>query len=277
MIASAHAGAFLPTRARLAMAAGSWQMETMSILRGLSLLFVLGAFSLGLAACAHFAGEKRHWSQARWDSAGVAPAPERHPEAIVQVYGARAWGWRGIFGVHTWIAFKRENARAWDRFEVVGWGVQRGVRAIRHNRHAPDGFWAGSPPELLGELRGEAAARAIPAIEAAIESYPHDRLYRLWPGPNSNSFTAHVLRAVPGLDIELPPNAIGKDFLGPWRFLAPAPSRTGFQLSLFGLAGLTLAMNEGVEINLLGFTFGLDITRPAIKLPGLGRLGMKAV
>ena len=53
-----------------------------------------------------------------------------------------------------------------------------------------------------------------------------------------------------------------------------APSGTGYQLSLGGVVGLTIAMEEGFEINLLGLTFGLDATPPALKLPGIGRLGM---
>jgi hypothetical protein len=52
-----------------------------------------------------------------------------------------------------------------------------------------------------------------------------------------------------------------------------APSGTGIQLSLLGLAGVLVGWEEGVEVNLLGLTFGLDWNRPALKLPGLGRLG----
>ena len=32
--------------------------------------------------------------------------------------------------------------------------------------------------------------------------------------------------------------------------------------------------HEGVELNLLGLTFGLDVRQPALKLPAVGRLGM---
>ena len=37
-----------------------------------------------------------------------------------------------------------------------------------------------------------------------------------------------------------------------------------------------LALEEGVEINVLGLSFGIDVMRPALKLPGIGRLGMPA-
>src|SRR3546814_15268993 len=74
--------------------------------------------------------------------------------------------------------------------------------------------------------------------------------------------------------MQLPPTAIGKDWRGTGRLLAPAPSGTGWQVSLFGLAGVTVAMREGLELNLLGLTIGIDILHPAVKLPGLGRLGL---
>ena len=47
----------------------------------------------------------------------------------------------------------------------------------------------------------------------------------------------------------------------------------GFQLSFAGLLGLTLARAEGLELNLLGLVIGLDPSGPALKLPGIGRLG----
>jgi hypothetical protein len=35
-----------------------------------------------------------------------------------------------------------------------------------------------------------------------------------------------------------------------------------------------MARDEGFELNLLGFTFGVDFVRPALKLPFIGRLGI---
>lgn len=241
-----------------------------------SALLLLLAFVLPILATAawRMGGEGApHWSVARWDSAGLAPDPAAYREAIVQVYAARAWGWKGIFAVHTWIAFKRRDAPAWDRYEVVGWGVSRGAPAIRHDMRVVDGFWAGSPPRLLGEVRGEAAARAIAKIEAAIAAYPWPRTYRTWPGPNSNTFTAWVLRQVPELGIEMPPEAIGRDYLPAARPIARAPSGTGFQVSFLGLLGVTVARKEGLELDLLGATLGIDPLDPAIALPGLGKIG----
>lgn len=213
------------------------------------------------------------WRQARRDSSEQAPDPATTPQAVIQVYAARAVGWRGVLGAHSWIAVKPRGAPGYTRYEVIGWGVDRGLPAVRVNRTGPDNYWFGSRPDLLVDLRGDGVDTLIAKVEAAVAAYPYPTTYRTWPGPNSNTFTAHVGRAVPELRLELPPTAIGKDYLPGGAPAAVTPSGTGFQLSLLGLAGLLVGWEEGLEVNLLGLTFGLDLNRPALKLPGLGRLG----
>jgi hypothetical protein len=214
------------------------------------------------------------WATARRDPTGLAPDPAKTPEAVVQVYAARAFAWRGIFAVHTWISVKPAGAANYTRYEVVGWGVQKGVPAIRVDRMGPDNYWFGSYPVVLLDRRGPEAEALIPKIRAAIEAYPYKELYRTWPGPNSNTFIAHIGREVPELGLELPNNAIGKDFLPEGSVFAAVPSGTGYQVSLFGLVGVLLALDEGLEINLLGLSFGIDFDDVAIKLPALGRFGL---
>ena len=116
--------------------------------------------------------------------------------------------------------------------------------------------------------------RFTPGIFAPESSYPYPNTYRPWPGPNSNTFLAQIARQVPDLAIQLPSNAVGKDFLPGGGLFAAAPSGSGFQLSLYGLFGILLAAREGLEVNLLGLGLGVDPVRPALKLPALGRLGM---
>ena len=136
----------------------------------------------------------------------------------------------------------------------------------------PDARWYGNSPELLAEKRGAEAESLIPRIDAAARAYPYASEYTMWPGPNSNTFTAWIARAVPELQADLPPTAIGKDYLGD-RIVDSAPSGSGVQFSLGGLLALTASRVEGIELNLLGLTFGLDPWPPAIKLPIVGRLG----
>jgi hypothetical protein len=214
------------------------------------------------------------WATADRSSAGLAPDPAITPEAVVQVYAARAFSWRGAFGVHPWFAVKPAGASRYTVYEVVGWRVYYGgmSSAVSVGNRPPDGRWFGSAPEILTELRGPAAEAAIPKIDAAARSYPHAGEYRLWPGPNSNTFAAWVGRAVPELRLDLPATALGKDYLGS-NLVARAPSGTGWQVNLYGLAGILLATEEGLEVNLFGLTVGIDPKAPALKLPGLGRLG----
>jgi hypothetical protein len=46
------------------------------------------------------------------------------------------------------------------------------------------------------------------------------------------------------------------------------------QVSLLGLLGLVAGWEDGLEVNVLGLSFGLDVKDPALKLPIVGRLGM---
>lgn len=211
------------------------------------------------------------WYEASRAPTGLAPDPEAERRAVVQVYAAPTYGWRGIVAVHTWVVTKPADGDAYTRWDVVGWG---GGRVVRHNYAAADAMWYGQTPRLLLDRRGEAAGALIPKIEAAVKSYPFPERYRSYPGPNSNTFTAHVARSVPELGLDLPPTAIGKDYRALSDAIGRAPSGGGVQLSLFGLAGLILAPEEGVEINLLGLSVGLDFVNPALRLPAFGRVGV---
>jgi hypothetical protein len=114
----------------------------------------------------------------------------------------------------------------------------------------------------------------IEKIRNAVGTYPYPRAYRAWPGPNSNTFLAYIARQLPELGLDLPSNAVGKDFLPGGALFAAAPSGSGFQLSLYGLAGVLIAVKEGIELNLLGLSIGIDAAAPALKLPAIGRLGV---
>ena len=232
----------------------------------LALAFTLPAL-LSVAARALFF-QQPHWSESNHESTGLAPAPETTAEPVVQVYAARTWGNRGGVAVHTWIAAKRAGASGYVRFEVIGWRLRSGS-ALVIGPGTPDGQWFSNPPQLLADLRGAGVEAVIDKIEAVARNYPHSREYHTWPGPNSNTFVAHIARQVPELGVDLPPTAIGKDYLSGAVF-AVAPSGTGYQLSLAGVVGVLAALREGLEVNLLGLVIGLRPWPLAVKLPGLG-------
>jgi hypothetical protein len=115
----------------------------------------------------------------------------------------------------------------------------------------------------------------IDRIETAVAAYPYPDSYRTWPGPNSNTFTAWVARQVPEVRLDLPPTAIGKDYLPGGAVMATTPAGRGLQLSLLGVAGVLAGWDEGLEVNVLGLTFGVDVKNPALKIPLVGRVGTR--
>jgi len=239
-------------------------------------LLVLLAFVLPVlvSGCLSDARGGVPWYEASREPTGLAPDPATTPDAVIEVYAARAVSWRGIFAVHTWIAVKATGAPRFTRYEVMGFGVANGAPAVRVDRTGPDNYHFGARPTVILDRRGPGVDAMIDKIRAAVASYPYPREYMAWPGPNSNTFTAYIARQVPELGLNLPSNAIGKDFLPGGALFANAPSGSGFQLSLYGLAGFLVAAKEGVEVNLLGLNLGIDASPPALKLPALGRLGI---
>jgi Protein of unknown function (DUF3750) len=237
------------------------------------ILTIIALFLLPIAARAAlhaFEDRPNSWRHADWSSIGSLPPATAHPEARVLVMSARTGRWKGIFATHSWVVLKRENARAWSRYDVVGWG-----NPVRTNGWAPDGRWFGDSPMAIADVRGPEATTLIPKIEAAITSYGFAKAgdYRIWPGPNSNTFVATILRAVPELGVTLPPTAIGKDFRY-GAYVGLTDSRTGIEASFHGILGVKAGWVEGVELNFMGLVAGFDVRRPALKLPGFGRLGV---
>ncbi|MBU8538976.1 DUF3750 domain-containing protein [Falsiroseomonas tokyonensis] len=245
----------------------------MPILKTALLLFALFfLLPLGIsAAIHHWNGIGPGWQVADRSSAGLLPPASQKPEAVVRIFAAPTVRWRGIFAVHSWLVIKPEGADAYTRYDYTAWGDP-----IRVNGFAADGRWFGRAPQLVFAADGPEAAAMIPRMQAAIADYAWRNRgdYRVWPGPNSNTFVAAVMEAVPGLPAALPPNAIGKDYPHDGRWLRLTGSGTGIRLTLGGYAGLTLGWVEGIEVNILGAVAGLDLRRPALKLPGLGRLGL---
>jgi len=236
-------------------------------------LWLVPPFLFGLAYLDRVeSGPIEDWRTASRAAVGLAPDPKTTPEPVVQVYAARAVRWRGYFGVHTWVAVKPRNAADFTVYEVNGWRLRRTGSAVNVDHRSPDSRWFGSRPDLLAETRGDGVDELIARIEQAVADYPYADTYRVWPGPNSNTFVAHVLRAAPELRADLPATAIGKDYLGT-PFAATTPSGTGGQLNLFGALGVLAGVEEGVEINVLGATFGIDPLDLALKLPLAGRVG----
>jgi hypothetical protein len=210
------------------------------------------------------------WRNASREPIGLAPDPALVKEAVVQVYGARAVGAKGLFGVHTWVAVKPTNAPSFTVYEVIGWRLRWSESVVVVRNRDPDGRWFGAPPELYADRRGPGVDELIKRIDKAAQAYPYAKEYSVWPGPNSNTFTAWIARAVPELGVDLPSTAIGKDYLGSSIF-GSAPSGHGYQVSLGGVLGVAASGVEGLELNVLGLNLGLGPR--GLKLPFIGRIG----
>ncbi|MDD5029115.1 MAG: DUF3750 domain-containing protein [Rhodoferax sp.] len=136
-----------------------------------------------------------------------------------------------IFAVHPWSIYKRQGETAYTRYDVVGW---RASQVVQRNYALPDGLWYGSTPDLLVDHRGDAVESMIDEVEAAVASYPFADHYLSYPGPNSNTFLAHIGRQVPALKLDLPANAVGKDYRALSDPVGRSASGSGLQMSLLG-------------------------------------------
>ena len=207
------------------------------------------------------------WRTADWSSARIFKEASQDPEAAVYVMAARTGGTKGAFSVHSWIVTKAKHADHYNRYDKVGWGSP-----IRLNAYAADGRWYSNTPQIVAEYKGEQAEKLIPKIEAAIRSYPYSKHgdYTIWPGPNSNTFVAHVLNKVTEMNIVLPANAVGRDYRPIENWINIDDDWANMQISLGGYAGLSVGIRNGFELSFLGLVSGFDISKLALKIPGFG-------
>ena len=234
-------------------------------------LLLMLVVPIGASAAKYWFGDRSvNWQVADRSSAGLLPPPSGHPDALVRVFAARTVRWKGIFAVHSWIVFKERNAQAYTRYDYTAWG-----EPIWVNGFAADGRWFGDVPDVVAAADGDAAAQMIPKSAPRSQTTSSAPKAITAPGRTEFQHLRHRgARRSPELRSTLPPTAIGKDYPYDDRWIGLTPSRTGIRLSLDGYLGVTAGWVEGLEINFFGAVFGIDLRRPAIKLPGLGRIGL---
>jgi hypothetical protein len=164
---------------------------------------------------------------------------------------------------HPWFASKLPAETMWTLWEVGGDGTLSDP--FDNNRYLN--------PILHGVWTGDQAAAAIVCLQSYAPKVKHDieANYLPWPGPNSNTYADILLRRC-GLSAGLPSTAIGKDYRGivgvSW-----TSEGTGVQLES-PVVGVKLGLKEGIEVHILGLSFGIDLWPPALIVPlGPGRLG----
>ena len=172
------------------------------------LLLVLVLLGLILTGCS----AEKDWRTASRESAGIAPDPASTNEAVLQVYGAKAWGWRGWFAIHTWIAAKRTGETSYKVYDVVGWRSHHNQPVLRISYDVPDRYWYGEKPRVIKEFKGKGVDKLINSVDKAANAYPWKTTYKAFPGPNSNTFTGWIAKQVPELELGLPFSAIGSGY-----------------------------------------------------------------
>jgi len=213
----------------------------------------------------------RNWREADWTTSGVLPKADADRNAAIYIMSAGTGGLKGAVASHSWIVTKASGDATYNRYDKVGWGA-----AIRRNNYVADAYWYSNTPHIVREIKGAEAARLIPEVEAAIQAYPHAGVgdYRIYPGPNSNSFVAHVLRRVPDLGTVLPPDAVGRDFLADGRMFEIDADGRDMHVTLYGLVGVAAGQRSGFEVHFMGLVAGVDIANPGLKIPAIGRIGL---
>ena len=211
------------------------------------------------------------WNEAKWSSAGILPQASANEDAAIYIFSATTGGLKGSVASHAWIVTKEKGAESYTRYDKVGWGTP-----IRRNHRPPDAYWYSNPPQLVTSITGAKAELLIPKIEGAIAAYPYAEPggYTIWPGPNSNTFVAYVLRTVPELGAVLPPHAVGRDYLPDGDFVHLDSDWRDLHVTLRGLVGFSAGLRSGFEVHFLGLVAGLDFANPGIKIPALGRVGI---
>lgn len=119
----------------------------------------------------------------------------------------------GAIAAHYWFTVLHEGTGRCDRWEV--WqSKDAGGTSIGHlhcNLKAPDEGVGGGPATVDAEWRGAEALRIHSILEQTAKAYPHCHAYVPWPGPNSNTFVAWVLKEA-GINFTLHWKALGRAY-----------------------------------------------------------------
>jgi hypothetical protein len=118
----------------------------------------------------------------------------------------------GAFAVHHWFVVFDGNARTrWEVWQTKNAGPHC-IGHVHRDLKGPDDGVGGGPACIAARWDGEPAKR-IARVLQSVENYPYCERYRYWPGPNSNTFAAWVLREA-GVEQPLHWKAFGKNYKG---------------------------------------------------------------
>jgi hypothetical protein len=117
----------------------------------------------------------------------------------------------GPLAVHHWfVVFDGDECHRWEVWQTKNAGGTC-FGHVHRDLKAPDAGVGGGQARLAAEWHGEAAGK-IARVLKDVQRYPYCGRYRYWPGPNSNTYVAWVLREA-GVRHRLARRAIGKGYL----------------------------------------------------------------
>lgn len=149
---------------------------------------------------------------------------------LSETYSVELWQtkmpWPLSLAVHTWFVIEKFGVR--DRYEVWATFGKFTGSTVRKNAVLPQQGFRRSffddpikPRKLTvahccGSITGREGSdveKLYTSICQSPENYPWLTRYRLWPGPNSNTYTAYFLKKYPQLTLKLPYTAVGKNWI----------------------------------------------------------------
>jgi hypothetical protein len=118
----------------------------------------------------------------------------------------------GAMAVHCWfVVFDEQGSHRWEVWQTKNAGGFC-IGHVHRDLKDPDAGVGGGPSRIAAQWDGEAAL-AIKSVLENARAYPYCQTYRLWPGPNSNTFAAWVLREA-GIEHPLHWKAFGRNYRG---------------------------------------------------------------
>lgn len=117
----------------------------------------------------------------------------------------------GALAVHCWFVVQDDSGRCsrWEVWQTPDAGGTS-IGHVHRDLKGPDEGVGGGPARTVARWDGQGAERIFSVLRS-IDAYPYCRRYRYWPGPNSNTFAAWVLREA-GIEYAFPWKALGARF-----------------------------------------------------------------
>ncbi|TNF69768.1 MAG: DUF3750 domain-containing protein [Gammaproteobacteria bacterium] len=200
-----------------------------------------------------------------WRTASHAPCHflKKYPtenEAVIVLFSAKSFNWRGAFSTHCWLATKLALDNDYTIYQVIGWNQYKNKPIVDISTGNPDKLWYNALPKIEAITIGNHNKSLIEKLKNIVNDYPYANTYHAWPGPNSNTFINYLIKELPQLNFTTPYNALGRDYYLKLKLN---------HLSILGLIGYRISF-KSFYLTLLGLTLGISFKPLGFIIPGIG-------